>query len=92
MAKTLQVELESFLPFSDAFRIGRTQEDGQVFGRKLPPDNSSPIALCLPDMRGTIVIMNDRVMGTFQWQRTANTIESAIRGGVEGKHVLFLLG
>ncbi len=87
--KTLQVELESFLPFSDAFRIGRTQEDGKFLEEIYRPKLLS-YRVISPGMRGSIVIMEDFVVGTIQWQGRQYDL-SAIRNGAGGKHVLFLL-
>jgi len=87
--KQLAVELESFLPFSDAFLIGRTQEGGKFQEEVYRPKLLS-YRIVSPGMRGTLVIMEEFVMGTLQWKGKQYDI-SALRDGVDGKHVLFLL-
>ena len=87
--KTLPVELESFLPFSDAFMIGRTQAEGKFVEEVYRPKLLS-YRVVSPQMKGTIVVMEDFVMGTIQYQGRQYDL-SAIRKGADGKHVLFLL-
>ena len=87
--KTLPIELESFLPFSDAFMIGRSQADGKFVEEVYRPKLLSYRAVS-PGIKGTIVVMEDFVMGTIQYRGRQYDL-SAIRNGMEGKHVLFLL-
>ena len=87
--KELLLQLELFLPFSENFLIGRTQETGKFVEENYLPQLLS-YRIVSPGIRGTIVIMNDRVMGTFQYKGQQYDV-SALRGGVEGKHVVFLL-
>ncbi len=87
--KTLPIELESFLPFSDAFMIGRSQADGKFVDEVYRPKLLSYRAVS-PGIKGTIVVMEDFVMGTIQYHGRQYDL-SAIRNGMEGKHVLFLL-
>jgi hypothetical protein len=87
--KTLPVELESFLPFSDAFMLGRTQAEGKFVEEVYRPKLLS-YRVVSPQMKGTIVVMEDFVMGTIQYQGRQYDL-SAIRNGADGKHVLFLL-
>ena len=87
--KELLLELEAFLPFSENFNIGRTQESGKFVEEKYLPQLLS-YRIVSPGMRGTLVIMNDRVMGTLQYKGQQYDL-SALRGGADGKHVLFLL-
>lgn len=87
--KSLAIDLESFLPFSDAFMIGRTQEGGK-FVEELYRPQLLAYRIVSPGMRGTLVLMEDFVMGTLQWKGQQYDI-SSIREGAEGKHVVFLL-
>ena len=87
--KTLPIELESFLPFSDAFMIGRSQADGKFVEEVYRPKLLSYRAVS-PGIKGTIVVMENFVMGTIQYRGRQYDL-SAIRNGMEGKHVLFLL-
>jgi hypothetical protein len=87
--KELLLELEMFLPFSEDFSIGRTQASGKFVEEQYLPQLLS-YRIVSPGMRGTIVIMNDRVMGTIQYKGQQYDL-SALRGGEAGKHVLFLL-
>lgn len=87
--KQVAVELESFLPFSDAFRIGRTQAGGKFEEEMYQPKLLS-YRIVSPGMRGTVVIMENFVMGTLEWKGHQYDI-SALRNGQDGKHVLFLL-
>ena len=87
--KTLPIELESFLPFSDAFMIGRSQADGKFVEEVYRPKLLSYRAVS-PGIKGTIVVMENFVMGTIQYRGRQYDL-SAIRNGMEGKYVLFLL-
>ncbi len=87
--KTLPIELESFLPFSDAFMIGRSQAEGKFVEEIYRPKLLS-YRVVSPGIKGTIVVMEDFVMGTIQYRGRQYDL-SAIRNGADGKHVLFLL-
>jgi len=87
--KELLLELEMFLPFSENFSIGRTQESGKLIEEQYMPQLLS-YRIVSAGMRGTIVIMKDQVIGTLQYQGKQYDL-SALRGGEDGKHVLFLL-
>ncbi|MEE3164900.1 MAG: zinc-dependent metalloprotease family protein [Bacteroidota bacterium] len=87
--KTLPIELESFLPFSDAFMIGRSQAAGK-FTEEVYRPKLLTYRVVSPRIKGTIVVMDDFVMGTIQYRGRQYDL-SAIRNGMEGKHVLFLL-
>lgn len=87
--KTLPVELESFLPFSSDFMIGRSQANGKFVEEAYRPKLLS-YRIVSPGMKGTIVIMEEFVIGTLQWNNQQFDI-SAIRNGENGQHVLFLL-
>lgn len=87
--KQLFLELESFLPFSSDFRIGRTQSKGKFKEEQYLPQLLS-YRIVSEGMRGTLVIMNDHVMGTLQWKGQQYDI-SSLENGANGKHVLFLL-
>ncbi|MAI23847.1 MAG: hypothetical protein CL828_07300 [Crocinitomicaceae bacterium] len=87
--KMLPVELESFLPFSDAFMIGRSQADNKFVEEIYRPKLLS-YRVTSPGMKGTIVVMEEFVMGTIQYRGRQYDL-SAIRNGADGKHVLFLL-
>ncbi|MBO73680.1 MAG: hypothetical protein CMD33_00215, partial [Flavobacteriales bacterium] len=87
--KMLHVELESFLPFSDAFMIGRSQADKKFVEEIYRPKLLS-YRVTSPGMKGTIVVMEEFVMGTIQYHGRQYDL-SAIRNGADGKHVLFLL-
>ena len=87
--KELRLELELFLPFSENFRIGRTQGSGKFIEEKYLPQLLS-YKIVSQGMRGTIVIMKDQVIGTLQYEGKQYDL-SALRGGQDGKHVLFLL-
>ena len=87
--KTLPIELESFLPFSDAFMIGRSQAAGK-FAEEVYRPKLLPYRVVSPRIKGTIVVMDDFVMGTIQYRGRQYDL-SAIRNGADGKHVLFLL-
>jgi len=87
--KTLPIELESFLPFSDAFMIGRSQADGK-FAEEVYRPKLLSYRVVSPGIKGTIVVMEDFVMGTIQYRGRQYDL-SAIRNGADGKHVLFLL-
>ena len=87
--KTLPIELESFLPFSDAFIIGRSQAEGKFVEEVYRPKLLS-YRVVSPGIKGTIVVMEDFVMGTIQYRGRQYDL-SAIRKGADGKHVLFLL-
>ena len=87
--KTLPIELESFLPFSDAFMIGRSQTEGK-FAEEVYHPKLLSYRVVSPQMKGTIVVMEEFVMGTIQHQGRQYDL-SAIRNGADGKHVLFLL-
>ena len=65
--KTLPIELESFLPFSDAFMIGRSQADGKFAEEVYRPQLLS-YRVVSPGIKGTIVVMEDFVMGTIQYR------------------------
>ena len=87
--KTLPIELESFLPFSDAFMIGRSQAAGK-FTEEVYRPKLLTYRVVSPRIKGTIVVMDDFVMGTIQYRGRQYDL-SAIRKGADGKHVLFLL-
>ena len=87
--KSLPIELESFLPFSDAFMIGRSQAEGKFVEEIYRPKLLS-YRVVSPGIKGTIVVMEDFVMGTIQYRGRQYDL-SAIRNGADGKHVLFLL-
>lgn len=87
--KTLPIELESFLPFSDAFMIGRSQAAGK-FAEEVYRPKLLTYRVVSPRIKGTIVVMDDFVMGTIQYRGRQYDL-SAIRNGADGKHVLFLL-
>lgn len=87
--KELLLQLELFLPFSENLLIGRTQETGKFVEENYLPQLLS-YRIVSPGIRGTLVIMNDHVMGTFQYKGLQYDV-SALRGGAAGKHVLFLL-
>ena len=87
--KTLPIELESFLPFSDAFMIGRSQAEGKFVEEIYRPKLLS-YRVVSPGIKGTIVVMEEFVMGTIQYRGRQYDL-SAIRNGAYGKHVLFLL-
>ena len=87
--KTMPIELESFLPFSDAFMIGRSQADGK-FAEEVYRPKLLSYRVVSPGIKGTIVVMEDFVMGTIQYRGRQYDL-SAIRNGADGKHVLFLL-
>ena len=87
--KTLPVELESFLPFSDAFMIGRSQAGGK-FAEEVYRPKLLSYRVVSPGIKGTIVVMEDFVMGTLQYRGRQYDL-SAIRNGADGKHVLFLI-
>ena len=85
----LQIELESFLPFSEDFRIGRSMPNGKYKEESYAPQLLS-YRIVSPGMRGTLVIMEQYVMGTLQWKGEQYDI-SAIENDKDGRHVLFLL-
>ena len=87
--KTLPIELESFLPFSDAFMIGRSQAGGK-FTEEIYRPKLLSYRVVSSGIKGTIVVMEDFVMGTIQYRGRQYDL-SAIRNGADGKHVLFLL-
>ena len=87
--KTLPIELESFLTFSDAFIIGRSQAEGKFVEEIYRPKLLS-YRVVSPGIKGTIVVMEDFVVGTIQYRGRQYDL-SAIRNGADGKHVLFLL-
>jgi hypothetical protein len=87
--KTLPIELESFLPFSDAFMIGRSQAAGK-FTEEVYRPKLLTYRVVSPGIKGTIIVMEDFVMGTIQYRGRQYDL-SAIRKGADGKHVLFLL-
>ena len=87
--KTLPIELESFVPFSDAFMIGRSQAAGKFAEQVYHPKLLS-YRVVSQGIEGTIVVMEDFVMGTIQYRGRQYDL-SAIRNGADGKHVLFLL-
>jgi len=87
--KQLQIELESFLPFSGDFRIGRSLPDGKFAEEAYLPQLLS-YRIVSAGMRGTLVMMENYVMGTLQWKGQQYDI-SAVKNGVDGRHVLFLL-
>ena len=87
--KSLVLDLELFLPFSDDFRIGRTQKEGRFIEETYLPQLLS-YRIVTPGMKGTLVLMKNRVMGTLQWQGHQYEI-SALRQGKGGQHVVFLL-
>jgi len=87
--KQLQIELESFLPFSGDFKIGRSLPTGKYEEEAYIPQLLS-YRIVSPGMRGTLVIMEQYVMGTLQWNGQQYDI-SAIENGASGRHVLFLL-
>ena len=87
--KTMPIELESFLPFSDAFMIGRSQAGGK-FAEEVYRPKLLSYRVVSPGIKGTIVVMEDFVMGTIQYRGRQYDL-SAIRNGADGKHVLFLL-
>ena len=64
--KTMPIELESFLPFSDAFMIGRSQADGKFAEEVYRPQLLS-YRVVSPGIKGTIVVMEDFVMGIIQY-------------------------
>lgn len=87
--KTLTVELESFLPFSDAFKIGRSQP-GEKFVQEIYRPKLLSYRVVSPGIKGTIVVMEEFVTGTLQYGGRQYDL-SPIRSGANGKHVLFML-
>jgi len=87
--KQLHIDLESFLPFSEEFRIGRTQSGGKFTEERYIPQLLS-YRIVSPGMRGTLIIMEDQVMGTLQWKGQQYDI-SSLESEEEDLHVLFLL-
>lgn len=85
----LELDLERFTVYSETFRIGRSRS-ADHFIEEIYHPKLRTFRITNPGMSGTVVVMQDHVMASFQWRGRQYEISAAGNQAL-GEHVLFLV-